>query len=564
MKRWLPILALLLLACQAVGPLAEAVVGPRRAAPTSLPALAPPSATPRPRPAAAPPDSGAAASTAAADFIVRLHPEDGLYTGDQVSFEVIAPPGLAVDERSLHVSLAGMELGQAGFTPFGIGGRFQATLLWAWDTSGLAPGSYRLDFRLEPDGPAWSQAVELLDVQSLPAVERLAAWQSAQTACCIVHYVSGTPAERDLPAILVTVQAQAESASRRMGAALPEEISVVLLPRVLGHGGFANYEIAVSYLERNYANNNLEQVVHHEMVHILDRQLGGEYLPSLFVEGLAVYLSRGHYKREPLLSRAAALVQQGGYLSLARLADDFYQSQHEIGYLQAGALVQYMVNTWGWDAFNDFYRSIEPPEDGRPSSAIDRALQAQWGLSLAELEARFVNELARQALNPDMADDLRLSAAYYDIVRRYQQALDPSAYFLTAWLLDGREMRSREIVADYLRHPDEPLNLALEAMLAAAGEHLRLGQYPQAGRLLHAVQRALSALEAGAARPLAADPLAQEYQSLVDWLLGRGFEVQQARLEGQKARVWVSTSGPTLMEIDLVQAGDGWTFAADS
>ncbi len=335
-----------------------------------------------------PAPAGISSSSQEADgFTVRLHPDGGLFVGDQVSFEVIAPPGMDLQDQELVVSVAGQSLPPVRFGEFGIAGRPQATLLWSWDTRTLEPGTYEVEFSIEPDGIAWSQQVVLAPASQLPLPEPGARWESVQTDCCLIHYVSGTPAARDLADITRIVDAQAENAVSRMGLEFTEQIEVVLLPRVLGHGGFASGEISISYLDRNYANNDLAQVLHHEMVHILDYRLGGEYRPSLFVEGLAVYLSRGHFKPEPLLTRAAALPGLGLYIPLTALADDFYNSQHEVGYLQAGALIQYMVGRWGWQAFDEFYRSIPEPADEPPSAVIDRALRRSFGLTLDELEA---------------------------------------------------------------------------------------------------------------------------------------------------------------------------------
>ncbi len=135
----------------------------------------------------------------------------------------------------------------------------------------------------------------------------------------------------------------------------------MLLPRLLGHGGFASREIAVSYLDRNYMAGDEATILHHEIIHILDSRLGGDLRPSALVEGLAVYLSGGHFKPEPILPRAAALLPAepgcvawsagstplppsapaegcgiDGYIPLRRLIDNFYFEQHEIGYLEAG------------------------------------------------------------------------------------------------------------------------------------------------------------------------------------------------------------------------------------
>jgi hypothetical protein len=446
-------------------------------------------------PAEAPAAAGEDPLPAGNGYEIRLHPEDGLYVGDLVSLEVIAPAGADTEDQQLSVAVNGQTIGSQAFRPYGIAGRSQATLMWAWDTRGLEAGSYDLAFSLQPgqsgSAESWHVPVLLHPAAVVPPPEPRARWETARTDCCVVHYITGTAAARDLPTLLPLMDAQARSAVARVEVAFTEPIEVVLLPRVLGHGGFASREIAVSYLDRNYASNDLAQVLHHEMVHILDRRKGGDYLPTLFTEGLAVFLSGGHYQREPLLARAAALPELGLYLPLGPLADDFYHSQHEIGYLQAGALVQFMVEEWGWDAFDAFYRGMQAPQDGRQSSAIEAGLQRELGISLGQLEARFLSELNRRPYYPDLAEDVRLTAELYDTIRDYQRALDPSAYFLTAWLPDSQEMRQRQIVADFLRHPSAPQNLALETLLVEAGQALRQGEHNQARRLIATVQARL-------------------------------------------------------------------------
>jgi hypothetical protein len=479
--------------------------------PTSTTLLTPnPSSTTSPPPHQIPSIQPAQTSS---DFTVFVHPEDGLYVGDLISFEVISPPGLDLREHNLTVQIQEQTFGPVSFGPFGIGNRSQATLLWVWDTDSYMPGEYTLLFTINPSGTAWTETIHLQPTAAVPPPEPFASWNTSQTECCVIHYVSGTAAARDLDQIVPIVNEQANRSAQRMGVAFVDPIEVVLLPRVLGHGGFASDEIAISYLDRNYANNDLAQVIHHEMIHILDRRLGGEYLPSIFVEGLAVYQSGGHFKPEPLLSRAKALPAAGLYIPLTHLADQFYTSQHEVGYLQAGALVSYMVDTWGWQAFDTFYRSIPQPSDGLPSTAINQALQNQFDISLAELESQFLLTLEKQSLNPDMREDMLLTVQLYDTIRRYQQALDPSAYFLTAWLLNGPEMRQRGIVADYLRHPDETENQYLETMLVSAGDFLVAGQYSEAQRILIAVNSALDTIDGGSADPLTTSSLLKFYFS---------------------------------------------------
>jgi hypothetical protein len=185
------------------------------------------------------------------------------------------------------------------------------------------------------------------------------------------------------------------------------------------------------------------------------------------------------------------------YLPLDKLADDFYSSQHETGYLEAGSLIEFMVNTWGWPAFSDFYRDIHPDPSGSQAKAIDKALQVHFGLGLAELEDRFLEALRTEKLTPELVDDVRLTIDYYDTVRRYQKLLDPSAYFLTAWLPDASTMRRRGIVADYLRRPSEPSNVALETLLVQADSALSSGDYVLSEDLLKAINASLDALPQG-------------------------------------------------------------------
>jgi hypothetical protein len=460
---------------------------PPTATPTYTPTVlftSTPSLTPEPTP-----DPGPA-------FSVRYHPDHALYAGDQVSLEVIAPPGMDFSEQQVTVTVSepGVdELGPVEFQSFGIEGRIQATFWWAWDTRELEPGAYTLTYSVEPGGFQWQESVLLQPAAALPPPEPYAEWASVESECCTVHYITGTEAEGDLDWLLEHIDRVAEGASRQMGTGLEERISVTLLPRVLGHGGFAGEGISVSYLDRNYAGSSFEMVLHHEMIHILDRRLGGELRPTLLVEGLAVYLSGGHFKPEPILPRAAALLEiqdgefagdRGWYQPLETLADNFYPAQHEIGYLQAAALVKFMVNTWGWEAFNDFYRDIRPHPSDSQARAIDEALQAHFDLRLSQLEGMFLEELARQEFTGDDIQDVRLTVEFYESVRRYQQHLDPSAYFMTAWLPDRDEMRQRDIVADFVRRPMDPANIILEEMLVDAHQHLVDGRYQAAEMVL--------------------------------------------------------------------------------
>ncbi len=244
-------------------------------------------------------------------FDVQVHPDGALYLGDQVSFEVIAPEGFPAAGKKAEVRLGGPEgalIGEGEFGPFGLDERIQATVLWGWDTAGLAAGEQLLTFMIKPDGPLWSETFTLLPYGQLSSAERQAHWATAQNGCCIVHYITGTAAERDLPDLLKMFDDQADLAASRLGVLIGKKVEVALVPRVLGHGGFAGEGITLSYLDSNYAGGSREMLFHHELIHILDARLGGRLRLPFLVEGLAVFLSGGHFKPEPLLQRAAALL----------------------------------------------------------------------------------------------------------------------------------------------------------------------------------------------------------------------------------------------------------------
>ena len=540
------------------------------------PALSTPTVLLSPEPS----PTAAASLLSPAGYLVRLHPDGAIYVGDWLSIEVVAPDFQAVQRQPVTVSLESsppLVLGSGEFLPYGIGGRSQATFLWALDTGSLAAGIYTLTFQVGPELEPWSVPFSLLPAADLPDAEEQAAWQTARSECCALNYVSGTEVERDLPALLADLDRYAAGAEARLQTQLTSPITITLLPRVLGHGGFAGGEISVSYLDRNYAANQPGMVIHHEMVHILDERLGGEYRPSLLVEGLAVYLSGGHFKSEPLSLRAAALLKDvpalpgGGldrYIPLADLADDFYAAQHEIGYLEAAALIEYMVQRWGWESYSEFYRHI--PSQPVPSAALDQALRQHFDLSLRALEADFIEFLRQQPTSLAWREDLRLTIAFYDTLRRYQQHLDPSAYFRSAWLLDANEMRRRDITADYSRRPETDLNLTLELLLTSAGAAWQAGQTETAAAQLRTINRMLDAYAAGS-DPFVVDAAAfdvwvllQHARSLQDWAGPQAaiqypvYEPQRLQLDGDSATLWLRAPDGGLLEQQYSRLEGGW------
>jgi hypothetical protein len=76
-------------------------------------------------------------------------------------------------------------------------------------------------------------------------------------------------------------------------------------------------------------------------------------------------------------------------------------------------------------------------------------------------------------------------------MRHYQEVLDPSAYFLTAWLPDGDTLRQKGIVADFLSRPDRLDNRVFEFVLRFANREIASGDYKLADFILGVVDYAL-------------------------------------------------------------------------
>jgi len=419
-------------------------------------------------------------SAPSSGFTVLFHPDGGLYVGDQVSMEVIPPDGWDSKDKQVQVASGDLVVGKIGFAAYGVGQREEATFWWVWDTKGLKPGQHELSFSIQPDGPSWQEQVELSPGADMPFAN--SEWESTTTVCCSLYYISGTEAERDIELLKTMVDEQAADVSQRMHAGFEQHVSITFMPRLLGHGGFASNGIYVSYLDDNIAGNITSQVVHHEMVHILDASLGGEDRPAMLVEGLAVYLSGGHYKLEPMLPRAAGLLETNQFIPMEKLVNDFYHQQHEIGYLQAGALTEYLVERYGWQAFDHFYRHIT--NRNSPEESITAALEQNFKISLAQLEQEFLAELKKQVVTKTEREDLAATIDYFDSMRHYQEVLDPSAYFLTAWVPDGEAMLQNRIVADLVRGPERLVNRIFEFVLLTANHQIEEGHYKVAEVLL--------------------------------------------------------------------------------
>lgn len=510
---------------------------------------------------------------------VRLHPPapDGpgvreMFSGDQVTFEIKAHNIGAIGSNPLPVVvyLGETLLARGQFGPADLSGQSEALFTWVWDTTGIS-GTQTLSVILDPDhtlqqgDPDRSNDTVQIQVQVRPASERPiteqgAHWAQTETECCIFHYLTGTAAERDLAQLTVLAEASFAEVETRLQADLREKFVVTFVGRVLGHGGYASGELVLSYLDRDYAGGGREEVFLHEGTHVIDREFAPARL-TLLAEGLAVYVAGGHFRAEPLPQRAAALLALGRMIPLRQLADNFYQSQHEIGYLEGGAFVHYLISTYGLERFKAFYGSFKN-DDRRPQSEqLDAALRQFFGAGLEEMEQRWLESLQALGRQAEQETDLRDTIAFYDSVRRYQQLMDPTAYFLDAWLPDFSEARKRNIVADALRHPTTPEHIALETMLIAADAHFDAREYDQGERLLGSINAVLDTIQQVGDRPRFDDPLAAQYSAIVRQVLAAGYEPQRITLKGTNAEVQAIRTWPTLVHLNLELRAGQWVLS---
>jgi hypothetical protein len=502
-------------------------------------------------------------------------PADGLYLypvpyiidGDRVTFQVIphVPASVNYEDVTVHIFLNGEELTSGGLVWRNLSARPEAVFEWAWDSTGLT-GEHEIQIVLDKDDriqigdedPTNNQlttTVVVQDINARTAQEVNATWVTAENECCLVHVISGTAAYRDLPDLLVMLDEAVGIAAARLDEPARQKIEIYFIDRVIGQGGYAGSVMVISYLDRPYNGEGLFETLVHESVHIIDRQFAPQRI-SFLAEGVAVWATGGHYKPEDLSARSAALVSMGEYVPLAALADNFYPVQHEIGYLEAGGFVKYLVETYGWSLFRDFYSQVTLKDALLPSEALDQNLQLYYAKTLAQMEAEWLAYLAGLVVDETAVTDLATTIRFFDVMRRYQIHYDPTAYFLTAWLPYPQNVKERGNTVDLTRHPGEEINITLEAMLQAADAALRSGNFSRANVILDSISRVLDS------EGLFIDPLAVNYLNIVRAAAAEGYEVQRVNLVGERAELVVTRNDTAFLnQFNIVLRGGNWILS---
>jgi hypothetical protein len=128
--------------------------------------------------------------------------------------------------------------------------------------------------------------------------------------------------------------------------------------------------------------------------------------------------------------------------------------------------------------------------------------------------------------------------------------------------MDNQVMQERNIVADYLRHPDTTQNIALETLFITTGIQVEAKQYSNASDTLATINAILDGIEQGIKDPFSTPTLAADYFSIASLLKQQGYEAQWIETDGNNAVVYAAIStGPSLLELHLTRSEGGWSLS---
>ncbi len=421
---------------------------------------------------------------------VRLYPGPEIYTGDVITIEMhISSPKPNLNVNEVTLSVDGNPL-HADF--FILNSPWEEAYLVAqdaWDTTGLS-GEHNI--RIDLPGIEESIPPETIEftveVRSDPAPEaaRDTQWLTRQTACCTFYYLSNSAAERDIDLIAETAAASVEEVEAKLGTRITRlPIPITLIDQVWGNGGYAssNGGIVVTYVDRNYNGVDFDRLMTHEIAHWASYSFAGNP-PTVLIEGLAVAVAEGHYKPEPLRERAGALVDLDRYVRLAQMAADFRAQAHEVGYVESGALVTYLAETYGMATVLEIYRLELASSDG--ADWLDKAFMQTLDLTLAQVESDFREWLSASSPGTQR-DDLEITLALYATYRDYQRRHAPFQFSLPSVSTSS----AGNDIAAFMREPESDLNVALELLFLSAHDALRAENYDAARLYLDALNRAI-------------------------------------------------------------------------
>lgn len=502
--------------------------------PTALP-TATATATPTPEPTSVYP----VLSLEPIDSPIHAYPGPAHYEGDLLNIEIVLGEFAGVTEGAVSLQIDGGE-------PYTVTGNWNGShLIVPVDTTGLT-GTHTLSIEAEEEGVQVDEElqIELLPAAGRAAQEEEATWNTREVDCCMLHYLTHTAAGRDIDQIASTVQEAAADLEAFANFEITRTIDIYLIDRLWFNGAFGgNGELVASYTDRSYGPSvgeaGLENLVRHELGHAADFPFFS------YSEGLSVYLARGHYKPEPLPERAAAMLELGYYSP-----DSGPLPQHEVRYLHQAALINYIVETYGWDRLWEFAVA----DSKQPSATFEERgeiVASTLGVSDDELERDFV-AWARAHDPGEQVEDLALTVELQDLRRQYQEKFAPYPQFLLS-LTGGRWTEPRYIPTN-IREARTPAHIATELLIGNAQRAIFEGRYDDARSLIEVIA---PIVDSGRLE----HPLAREYAAIALGLAERGYEAVSLALDGLgdgTAVVEVTESPPELETVTLEKVDGLW------
>lgn len=482
---------------------------------------------------------------------VRVFPGPRHFVGDLITVEAAVVNADQLDRPPQAVlSVDGSRLDAEPFIALSPLRDHAIVFRWAWDTTDVAPGQHTLTLALEREEgepQTLSAFVALEAADARPPHEETARWAQRVNACCRISYITSTAAGRDIDELDIAIDqafSQVEATFGMLAANKP--VPITLLDNVWGNGAYVSGDVVITYVDRAYTNLNLETTLRHEAAHWTLRSIGTGATPTLLSEGAAVYAAGGHFQPQPLAQRAAALLDSGLYVPLVDLANDFRGYQHETAYLEAAALVSYLVDTYGMADFLALY-GAEGIQAGSTAAWLDVALRRVYGVNLNQVERDFRDWLGEQVPGAQ-ATDLELTIRLYNTIRRYQSL--HAAY--QEVIPSSQEGIAAAQVSEYMREPATLYNVVLETAFVSAHSALQEGRYEEAEALIDALE---ATLEDG---DFTREPLGTFVQ--IAARLGQiGYEAQRITLTGENAAtVEAIQTWPQVRTLNVTHDGEAW------
>jgi len=457
-------------------------------------------------------------STEARDLVpaslVRAYPGPRHFEGDILTFEIQNNNGIPETEQTVRMQLDDGE-------PVEVTGTWsffnEIIIPLAFDTKGLT-GTHTLHFTTSDGNINEYYSFEVLPASERPAQEADATWLTLETPCCVLHYVSGTPAERDIDFIAEHFQKGADDFSEIMRAEITSKLDVYLIDRIWGNGGFGGGgQIVASYTDRYYGPTidgaGLQTLARHELSHAagIGIDKAGDGLDFNY-EGLAVYVAGGHYKPEPLAKRGAAMFDLGYFPS----RDQQFFGQHELDYLYPAVILTYIADTYGSDAVWDFLDA----DDDVPDDILvplDEAVQKTFAIPYSQFREEFRAWLEKNEPGEQL-EDLRLTIELQDLRRQYQDIYAPPPFIIFGAVKET--ILNPDLLPVIVREADSPGNVAFELIVVNAQKAIVDGNYPLAEEFIGIME---SILDTGTF----ANPRARDYLDISHLLMGEGYNVDE-------------------------------------